>query len=486
MMSNKKAGIFSSFLWRLFELIGSQGVSFIVSIILARKLSPTDYGTVAIVSVIISIVDVFATKGFGAALIQKKDADDVDFSTVFFFNIVFSVILYMLMFVGAPFIAVFYDNQEISMLIRVLSIRVLFSGVNSVQQAYIARRMEFKKFFFATFGGTLLSAVVGIAMAYRGFGAWALVLQYLTNVVVDTIVLWIMSGWRPIRAFSYRKLKNLFQYGWKILCAALLGTIYNNVQSVIIGKRYSSADLAYYSKGKQLPQTIISNVSTAMEGVMFPAMANAQVDPLEIKQIARKSISMSAFIIFPLALGLFATAESVIIFLFTEKWCDAIPLLKCACFIYILWPIQTVALQVIKARGRSDLFLRLEIYKKVIGLSGVVVGMYWGVWGIVIAETMASIVSAIVDVVFAGKLISYSWKEQIEDIRISLAGACIMAIVVMAVGNILRASLLITLLIQVLCGIITYFVWSLLFSNPCVQVFLNAVSSLRGVKKKNS
>lgn len=482
MMNKGKKSIFSSFLWRLFELIGSQGVSFIVSIILARQLTPSDYGVVAIVSVIISIVDVFVTRGFGTALIQKKNADDIDFSTVFFFNIAFTIFLYLILFFCAPSIATFYDNQELVLLIRILGIRILFSGINSVQQAYISRRMEFKKFFFATFGGTLISAALGIVMAYSGFGAWALVSQYLVNVVVDTIVLWVISGWRPIKAFSYSRLRELLRYGWKILCAALLGTLYNNIQSFIIGKRYSASDLAYYNKGKQLPQTIISSISTAMEGVMFPAMANVQVDSNEVKQIARKSISISAFVIFPLALGLFATSEDVIVVLFTQKWIAAAPLLRYACFIYMLWPIQTVGLQVIKAKGRSDIFLGMEIYKKVIGLSGVIVGMHWGVQGIVLAETVVSIISAIIDMIFAGKLISYKLSEQLMDVGNSLISACIMCAVVMLSTKIIQTSLIVGLIIRVIGGIVIYVICAILFHNSNLYILTNYLRNAKTPK----
>ena len=475
MMSKKKAGIFSSFLWRLFELIGSQGVSFIVSIILARKLLPSDYGVVAIVSVIISIVDIFATKGFGTALIQKKDADTIDFSTVFYFNIAFTVVLYGLMFLCAPQIAIFYGNQEITLLIRVLCIRILFSGVNSVQQAYIAKRMEFKKFFFATFGGTLISAVVGIVMAYTGFGAWALVWQYLVNVIVDTIVLWIISGWRPTREFSSRRLKGLFQYGWKIMCAGLLGTFYNNLQSIIIGKKYTEADLAYYSKGKQLPQTIISSISVAMEGVMFPAMSNCQNVRGEVKTIAKKSITMSTYITFPVVMGLFAVADSLIVLLFTEKWINCIPLLRVACAVYIMWPVQTVNLQIIKALGRSDIFLKLDIYKKVMGVVGLVVGMTQGLWGIIVAEAICSILSAIIDMFPVRKLIAYGCKEQIRDISNSFVCALIMSILVIGVGQWLSWGILIEILIQIIVGVVSYIVLSVVLRNKCLYILLNTL-----------
>ena len=274
-MTNRK-NITKNFFWRFAERCGAQGIAFVVSIVLARLLAPEAYGIIALVTVFTNILNVFVDSGMGNALIQRKNADDTDFSTVFFFNMLLCTVLYMGMFVAAPWIAAFYKDPELTGVIRVLSLTLIISGVKNVQQAYVSRTMQFKKFFFSTLGGTIGSAVIGIAMAYAGFGVWALVAQQIFNQAVDTIILWITVKWRPKLKFSFKRLKKLFAYGWKLLVSSLLDTVYNNIRQVIIGKVYSSADLAYYNKGKHLPYLVITNVNVAIDSVLFPAISSKQ------------------------------------------------------------------------------------------------------------------------------------------------------------------------------------------------------------------
>jgi len=269
--TNKK-GVLSNFLWRLAERGAAQAVTFIVSIVLAWLLAPDVYGTVALVTVITTILQVFVDSGMGNALIQKKETDDLDFSSVFYFNMVVCLVLYVGMFFAAPLIADFYDNDELIPLIRVLSLTIVISGLKNVQQTYVSRTMQFKRFFWSTLGGTVASAIVGIFMAYKGMGAWALVVQYLSNLLIDTLVLWFTVKWHPKKMFSFKRLKGLFSYGWKSLISSLIDTVYNNVRQLIIGKLYSSSDLAYYNKGKQLPNIIVTNVNTSIDSVLFPTI----------------------------------------------------------------------------------------------------------------------------------------------------------------------------------------------------------------------
>lgn len=253
-INNRK--VLSGLLWRFAERCGAQGASFIVSIILARLLNPDIYGTISLITVFTTILQVFIDSGMANALIQKKDADEIDFSTVLFFNISVCCILYLGMYIAAPLIAEFYNNKELTVVIRVLSLILIISGIKNVQQAYVSRNMLFKRFFYATLGGTLSAAIVSIIMAYNGFGVWALVIQYIFNAFVDTVILWITVKWRPQRTFSFQRLKDLFSYGWKLLVSGLLDTTYNNARQLIIGKIYSSADLAYYNRGRQFPNFI--------------------------------------------------------------------------------------------------------------------------------------------------------------------------------------------------------------------------------------
>ena len=261
-ISNDK--IITNMIWRFAERCGAQGVAFIVSLVLARILEPRMYGIIALVTVFTSILSVFIDSGFGNALIQKKDADDIDFSSVFFFNITICSILYMIMFISAPYIALFYKDNQLTPVIRVLSLTLIISGVKNIQQAYVSKTMQFKRFFFSTLGGTLGAAVLGIVLAYKGYGVWALVAQHLFNSTIDTIILWITVKWRPKVVFSWHRLKALLSYGWKFLASSLINTIYQKIRSLIVGRHYSSADLAFLNKGDQFPSLLINNINSSI------------------------------------------------------------------------------------------------------------------------------------------------------------------------------------------------------------------------------
>ena len=291
--NNIKKRVLSSLCWRFAERCGAQIVQFVVSIVLARLLLPKDYGLVSLIIVFIDIASVFAQSGLGIALVQRSNADEVDFSSVFYFSIVFSLVIYMILFFGAKPIAGFYKIQDLVPVTRVLGLSVIIGAINSVQQAYVQKTMQFKRFFWSTLGGTLCSAFIGIAMAYKGFGVWALVCQQLTNQVTDTVILWITVGWRPKKLFSIDRMKRLFSFGWKMLVSALLDTIYSNLYSLVIGKTYSSSELAYYNKGKQFPVLIITNINSSIDNVLFPVLAEMQNEKERIKDMVRKSIKLS-------------------------------------------------------------------------------------------------------------------------------------------------------------------------------------------------
>ena len=257
--------VLKNFFWRFAERCGAQLVTFVVSIVLARILTPEAYGTIALVTVFTTILQVFVDSGLGTALIQKKNVDNLDFSSVFYFNFIVCLILYAGMFFAAPYIAMFYEDISLTAIIRVLSLTIIISGVKGIQQAYVSCNMLFKRFFFSTLGGTVFSAFLGIGMAYKGYGVWALVAQQLSNTAIDTLILWLTVKWRPQKKFSWIRLKELLAFGWKLLASSLLDTIYNNLRNLTIGKIYSSSDLAYYNQGDKFPKVIITNINTSID-----------------------------------------------------------------------------------------------------------------------------------------------------------------------------------------------------------------------------
>lgn len=416
MDNNIKTKTLSGFLWRFLERCGAQGVNFLVQIVLARLLAPELYGTIALVTVFTTILQIFVDSGMGNALIQKKDADDVDFSSVFYFNLFMCCVLYGIMFAIAPLIAEFYSKPELTSVVRVMSLTLIISGVKNVQQAYVSRNMLFKRFFFSTLGGTIAAAFVGIGMAYAGFGVWALVAQDITNKTIDTLVLWFTVRWRPKLLFSFKRLKGLIGYGWKLLTAALVDSVYNNIRQLIIGRMYSAGELGLYNKGKQLPFTIVNNINTSIDSVLFPAMSSQQESVEKVKSMTRRAIKTSSYILWPLMMGLAFTAPSIVTILLTEKWLACVPFLRIFCITYAFYPIHTANLNAIKAMGRSDLILKLEIIKKTIGLLSMFATMWISVEAMAYSLLFVSVASQLVNSWPNRKLLGYKYQEQMKDI----------------------------------------------------------------------
>lgn len=479
----KKANFASNFAWKFAERTAAQLVTFAISVYLARLLSPEDYGVISIVTIIITLANLFVTDGFGTALIQKKDADEVDFSSVLFFSIGFSVILYALLFALAPWISAIYGEgyEILTPVLRVLGIRVILSGVNSIQHAYISKRMEFKKFFWATLTGTLLSAIVGIAMALKGLGVWALVGQYLTNTTVNTIVSFFVAKLKIVPSFSFVRLQQLLQYGYKILLSKLLISGFEELRALIIGKLYSSADLAFYNRGKQLPNLIVTNVDTSIGAVLFPIMSDKQENIDSVKHYTRQSIRLSSYIMFPLMLGLSAVAEPLIHVLLTEKWLFAVPYMQLFCIFYLFQPMHTANMQAIKAIGRSDTFFQLEIIKKSIEVIVLFAVMERGVMAIAISATALNILFIFVNSFPNKKLLNYSIGEQLRDVFSNAIMGIIMVIAVQFMGRIPLSSVPL-MIIQIITGVTVYLGLSVILKK---KEFMHIVGMLTFLKNKN-
>lgn len=462
MNGEKKQGIVTNFFWRFLERCGAQGVKFIVELVLARLLLPDDYGLIALVTVFIELLNVFVDSGMGNALIQKKNADDLDFSSVFYFNMCLCLFIYFILFLSAPFIASFYERIELCSVLRVLGLQIVISGVKNVQQAYVSRTMQFKKFFFATLGGTVGAAVLGIVLAYADFGVWALVAQQLFNATVDTLILWVTVKWRPKKMFSIKRLKNLFGFGWKLLVSNLLDTGYRQIRALLIGKFYTSSDLAYYNRGEQFPQLFVNNVNIAIDSVLLPAMSNEQDNKKRIKEMTRRAIKTSTYIMAPFMMGLAFTGSTLISLLLTEKWLFCVPFMRVFCITYMFYPIHTANLNAIKAMGRSDLFLKLEILKKIVGLIALFSTMWLSVKAMAYSLLVVSILSQIINSWPNRYLLNYGYFEQIKDILpgIVLAvfmGICILPFSYMSISNIA------ILMLQIFVGIIVYLGGSIMF-----------------------
>ncbi|PKM90638.1 MAG: flippase [Firmicutes bacterium HGW-Firmicutes-10] len=469
--------IVSSLLWKFLERVGTQGITFVVQIILARLLLPEEYGIVAIINVFIILANILVQSGLNSALVQKKDADETDFSTVFFLSIFISILLYLILFLFSINIADFYNNSKLVLIIRVLSLVLIAGAVNSVQIAYISKNLLFKKLLTSSITASSISGIIGIIMALYGWGVWALVLQQLLNQFLITLILWYKVRWRPHFRFSIDRLKLMFSFGWKLLVSSLLNTLYNDMRTLVIGKVFSASTLGYYNRGKQFPGLIIDNINGSIQAVLLPALSSRQDNLDRVKNLTRKSISISTFIVLPIIIGLAVVAEPMVHIILTDKWLPAVPFIQIYCIIFALRPIQSAHVQAINSLGRSDIFLKIEITRTIFGLIILFISIPFGVFAIAFGELLGIIYSSFFYSYPNVKLIGYSYIEQLNDIFPAFIITVIMSICVYAIQYI-SMSAGILLILQITFGIIFYIALAFLFRLSALNEFLSVIIPL--------
>lgn len=477
-----KNKVISSLIWKFLERGGVQGVQFVLSIILARLVTPEDYGVIAILLVFIQIATVFIQSGFNTALIQKKDSDDLDFSSIFYLSFFVAGILYVLLFFTAPFVANFYKSELLTKLLRVISLTLFFGAINSVQNAYVSKTMQFRRFFFSSMGAVIGSGIVGIVMAYKGFGVWALVFQQLVRDFLICIILWFTVRWRPQLLFSFKRVKLLFSFGWKLLLSGILETVFRNIYNLIVGKIYNKETLGYFNRGQQFPQVIATNLDGSIQSVMLPTLSSHNEDVAEVKRITRRSISMSAFILMPCMFGLAAIAESLVKVLLTDKWLPCVPFLQLACISYAIYPIHTANLTGINALGRSDIFLKLEIIKKVITILNIVITIPFGIYAMAVGQVISTFISSFINAFPNKKLMNYTYIEQWKDLMPSFIISIIMAISVWGVHFIPLQNINL-LIIQIIAGIFIYILLCKIFKIEIYTYFINTIRGFKNGRK---
>lgn len=469
----------SSLIWKLLERGGTQGIQFIIQIFLARLLSPNDYGTIALITVFIALANVFVQSGFNTSLIQKQNVDEKDFSSVFYISLLIAGILYIILFFIAPMIADFYSIQELTNIIRVLSITLFFGALNSIQNAIISRKMAFKNLFYSSLGAIIVSGIIGIILAYKGFGVWTLVYQQLVNQFLICLILWFTVKWRPQLLFSFQRVKDLFSFGGKLLLSALIDTGYREMTNLIVGKIYIPAMLGYYNRGNQFPNLIVSNLNSSIQSVIFPVLVSVQDDKRRIKEIMRRAIVTSSYMVFPAMMGLIVIAEPMIRLILTEKWLPCVPYLRLFCLSYALWPIHTANLQAINAIGRSDIFLKLEIIKKIVGVSIIIITSRYSPLMMALGTVFGGIIGSFINSYPNKKLLNYSYFEQIKDILPSVVLSVIMGIIAYSV-IFLDLSDSVTIILQIIVGGITYVLLSYIVKLECFMYLLKIIKNRRG------
>lgn len=453
-MSNK---ITSALGWKLLERFGVQGASFVIQIILARLLSPEDYGVLSIMIIFTALANVFIQTGFNTALIQNKDVDDEDYSSVFWATLVIAIVIYAVLFFSAPAIAKFYNMPSFVFPFRILCLILVPGAFNSIQIAKISKEMDFKKVFTGNVIATIVSGLIGIVIALLGGGVWALVFQNLLNIVVSCIVMLITVKWYPKFVFNFNRIKILLSFGWKLLVSSTIDTLYQDLSSLIIGKKYNNATLAQYNRGKQFPQFIINAINGAVQSVMLPAMAKEQDDKYKVKSIMRTSIVASSYLVFPIMAGLAATAPGIVKLLLTDKWMPCVPYMQIFCFTLAFYPVHSCNLQAVNAMGQSGMFLKMEIIKKIYGVAFLIASVILFDSPIAIAATglFTTWISWFVNSYPNKSLIDYSYREQFFDLVPPLIMSLLLFGIVSLVGK-FALPLIILLIVQVLIGIGVY------------------------------
>ena len=473
-MSDLKQKTFAGVFWQFFEKIGTQLVSLIVSIILARILTPADYSVVSIVLIFFTFSNIFVVGGFNSALVQKKDADEKDYSSVFTLSMIVAFVLYVIIFVCAPWISKLYDKPVLVHIFWVMGLILFVNAYKSILAAYVSSTMQFKKFFFATLWGTAGSAIIGIVMALLGFGAWALVAQQLSNAIIGTIFLAFATKIKVCFCLSLQRIKVLLKYGWKVFASTLVTTTYNEINPLIIGIKFTPEDLAFYSKGKSYPGILNSSISNTITAVLFPAMVKVQDDMPKLLAFSRKYVQLASFLVFPILLGFFAISDKFITLILTDKWLIADVYMKIFCIVYMIESIQIGNVQAVLALGKSGSCLVAEIIKRILQALVIFLCVIVAKSPEVLALSMIinAVISFAVGAILGKVYIGYKFRMLLIDMLPNLLVSAIMSILVMLIAN-LNINKWVVFILQIVSGCAIYVILNIVIKNKNLKYIFN-------------
>lgn len=442
--------------WSALERFSVQGVMFIVMVIMARLLTPKDYGLVGMLTVFIAISQTLIDSGFSQALIRKQNRTEVDNSTVFYFNIGVGIVLYLLLFVCAPLISDFYNEPQLTPITRVIGLSVIFNSLAVVQRALLTIKIDFRTQAKASLIAAIISGIVGITMAYSGYGVWSIVVQQLLNISINTILLWYLSHWTPVWTYSWVSFRELFSFGSKLLASGLLDTLYRNIYLIVIGKVFKASDLGYYTRAQQFGDFPSSNITGILQRVTYPVLCTIQNDDARLASVYRRFLKLSAFVIFPLMTGLAAVSKPTILFFLKEQWLFTATLLQILCFSMMWYPIHAINLNLLQVKGRSDLFLKLEIWKKVMGVAVLCITIPLGLIVMCYGSIVSSMIGLIINTYYTGKLINVGYFRQMQDLFPTLLLSITMGAIVYFTIDLLSVPPILQLIIGVIEGVVIY------------------------------
>jgi O-antigen/teichoic acid export membrane protein len=450
-MSLKQKTI-SGLLWSFIDNFANLGIQFVVGIILARILSPKEFGLVGMLTIFLAVSQSFTDSGFKQALIRKKDPSQADYSTVFYFNMVIGVVCYLILFFCAGLISQFFNEPQLKFLVQVLGLSLIINAFIIVQQTILTRRIDFKLQAKISIISSVVSGVVGIGMAFAGYGVWSLVIKTITMSAMTCILLWLWNRWKPVLIFSIQSFKELFSFGFNLLVSGLIDTIYSNVYYFVIGKYFSAQELGYYTRADQFRALPSSNLTTVIQRVSYPVLSGIKEDISKLKETYKRLIKSTMLICFVLMLGMAAIARPMILTLIGEKWEPCVIYLQMLCFVGMFYPLHALNLNMLQVQGRSDLFLRLEIIKKALAVPIIVIGVIWGIKVMILGMIVNSMIAYYLNSYWSGRLIGYSFLDQIKDILPSFLLATSISFVIFVAGLLIPLSPLPLLAIQLISG----------------------------------
>ena len=413
-MSSLKQKTITGLIWSFVDTIAGQGITFIIGVILARLLSPREFGLIGMIAIFIAVSESFINSGFSSALIRKNNCTNTDYSTVFYFNLVVGILLYIILFFSAPAISLFFNEPELKSILQVLGVVLIIDSLTLIQKTILTKRVDFKLQARISIIASIGSGVVAIALAYNGFGVWALIAQRIIKQALNSIFLWLWNKWRPILVFSIDSFKDLFGFGSKLLISGLINTLFGNIYSLVIGKYYSAKDLGFYTKAREFKDLPSTNLNSIISRVSYPILSSIQDDIPRLKDNYKRLIRSIMFITFTLVLGMAAIAEPMIHTLVGAKWEPSIIYLQLLCFDGMMYPLHALNLNMLQVQGRSDLFLKLEIIKKIIAIPTIIIGVFWGIKIMILGLILNSFIAYYINSYWSGKHIDYSVSQQVK------------------------------------------------------------------------
>lgn len=464
-------------LWSAVERFSTQGIQFLFGILLARLLTPNDYGMIAMLTIFIAVSQTFIDSGFGNALIRKLDRTEADKATVFFFNIFMAMACYGIIFLSAPLIAQFYSMPELTDILRILAINLIIQAFGSIQHLNLTIDLNFKALAKVTFIGAIVGGTAGLICAYNGLGVWSLVVQQMATTSCRVILFWVLVHWRPKTFFNKSSFKNMFGFGSKLLASGLLNTLYDNIYDLIIGKAFAAATLGNYSRASHFANFPSSNVTGIFQRVTYPVLSKIQDDPDKLRKGYLKFLNMATLVIFPLMIGLAALAKPFILLVLTDKWFDVILILQIICIAQMWYPVHAINLNILQVMGRSDLFLKLEIIKKIEGITVLCITLPFGIIAMCFGQWFNAIFGLVVNTYYSGKLLNAGLLPQIKMYIPTLLNSLVMGAICLGVTQTLpEQEYALQLGVGFAAGVIYYIASNCIFNRETVKELLELFS----------